>query len=307
MKHPVNNSPRLGIVGKPLEHSLSPQIFQILSEKLNQPLTYERLEMGEAKIERWLKQKSNKAAFYGWNVTLPYKEKMHSWVQNCSSEAQVIGAVNVVKNDLGTLRGYNTDWIGMSEALKGYGVLLTDNSFLIYGAGGAARAVAYALAHGGAKKIVLTNRTQERAKQLVETLKSHFALTEFEVLPWETLSTSSSVSKKTKAFFNATSIGVVPTQDSLFYFPSEIDPDAFAIDLIYGQRELPFLTQATQKGLKTRNGLDMLIWQAIAAWEIWFGPLEDRQGLKEAVRIGLVRSFRNSIATSYGSISKKLS
>ena len=238
---------KAAVIGRFVDKSLSPQIFSLLAKRLGKKLCYEKRSLQPSELAQTL------AGYIGCNVTSPYKEAVIPLLDCLSPEAKKIGAVNVVHGK----SGHNTDYLGIIETLKDHNVAIKAKSCLIYGAGGAARAAVYALKKCMAGEIFICNKTFERCKNLGAT----------------PLSSPRNCPKPVSLLLNTT-----PAPESFFELPPLLASDVFAFDLLY-LGPAPFLEKT--KAFKQCNGLEMLIWQALYTWEIWFGPQENKQELKK--------------------------
>ncbi len=272
-----------GVMGFPVNHSRSPQIFSDLARILGYPLDYRRIEVRPENWEMSVTTIQQLQLFQGWNVTLPYKERFFARVDHLSPEAQAIGAVNVIRlaRD-GSLWGYNTDVFGVLKTLEEQKVRVQGASAVIFGAGGAALAVSYVLGKLRASEVWLVNRTLFRARTQAMRLRKLFPRTVFhsvEALPQR-------LDIPPRLFVNATPLGMsgFPKKSLL---PKRVEGEALALDLVYHPEKTPFLQAAQKQGLSAVNGLDMLLWQALASWEIWVGKIPQIQKVKNQLKQGL--------------------
>ena len=164
------NTKIIGLLGHPIKHSFSPFIHNLACQILELDYVYLPLDVMSSSLKNALKG-IVALNIKGFNVTIPHKEKMLSYVHQSSEEATICGAVNTVVNDMGKLYGYNTDVYGILETLLPYKDEIINNEVTLFGAGGAARSVIYTLArHFRPSRINIVNRTEQRA----ETLKEYF-------------------------------------------------------------------------------------------------------------------------------------
>ncbi len=196
----------------------------------------------------------------GLNITIPHKEAVLHLLDWLSPEAEEIGSVNTIKNERGVLKGYNTDAKGFMGSLKESGLSVRDKKVLILGAGGAARAVIYALLREGAR-LYIYNRTIDKAISLSRAF-SRFG--KIEVVGTIQRDFIDSV----EVIVNTTSLGL-SEGDPMPIEPAMINWHHVVCDLIY--KRTPLLQMAAQKGCKTIDGLGMLLWQGVYAFEIWTG------------------------------------
>jgi shikimate dehydrogenase len=245
---------RAGVLGASLAHSRSPEIFAWLARATETNIAYERFERPEGDVASLFAAMRRDAAYVGCNVTIPYKERAASLVDRCSRTAAIVGAVNVVaRRTDGSLDGHNTDVIGVLATLDAHVIDLRGKRACVLGAGGAAAAVVYALAQRGPAEIVVVNRTLGRAEALV----ARFA----RQLPGLTLRTAERPDGDFALVVDATP-GVAARV--------ALASDGWAFDLKYGRMPMPLLAQAKAAGRGTVDGLEMLVAQALATYEIWF-------------------------------------
>lgn len=259
-----------GIFGFPLGHTLSPLIHEAAFRALGIKALYLPLEMDHGNFLRLCRDLKN-LLLEGFNVTVPYKETIIPHLDRSDVDAQAVGAVNTVKKVGRRLYGYNTDVYGFLSALKECGRFKAyGRTALILGAGGAARAVCYALAKARAKKIIVANRHGLRARRLRDHCRRRFPRTCFEAVPLD-LSCLKEGLRGSDLLVNATTVGLKKNDPLLI--PLRIMPkkELLVFDLIYNPGETKLLKAAKRKGLRTLNGLAMLFYQAVRSFEIWTG------------------------------------
>ncbi len=264
----------LGVVGNPVSHSLSPLIHNYVYSLLGIDAVYIPIEAKEAYIEEVLSGLCFMTNVIGFNVTIPFKERVLRLMDMNSEEANAIGAVNTVKRGEDKLIGYNTDWKGFVESLRVNGVERV-NSALVVGAGGASKAVAYGLIRMGVERLFVTNRNPTHLEMFLERFPS------FQPVRWDQ-DEISKVLPDVDLVVNTTSLGM----DGVSFPPVDLErlkKSAVIYDLIYRPAKTPFLRWAEEMGLKAVNGLDMLILQALYAVEIWFGKVVDFEQVRDYV------------------------
>ena len=255
-----------GLMGCPIEHTMSPLIHNYIAAKYNHnqiyiPFEVNKNNLKEAVIGLYV------SGIRGLNVTVPFKEEVITCLQDIDKEAELIGAVNTLQLCENGYKGYNTDVDGLFKALLSDNVQLQDRDIVILGAGGAAKAVAYLCARERAKSITILNRSINKANNIVSAIKNINCNTDITALQ---LNEIELLDKEAYIAFQTTPIGMNPNINQVI-----IEEDSFydkidvAVDLIYNPSETVFLNKAKQQGAKTANGLKMLIYQAILAYEIW--------------------------------------
>jgi len=210
--------------------------------------------------------------YRGVNLTIPHKESVIPYLDELSSEARVIGAVNTVVNDSGKLVGYNTDAPGFLCGLDEADIPYKSKRVILLGAGGAARGIAYALKQEGAQ-VAVYNRTPERAKELCQAFGLSFL----------TSGLLEHALRNCDLLVNTTSVGLSDPQASPL--PQGLLPRAgVVVDIIYNPPITRLLQDAQAAGLRTLGGLPMLVWQGALAFELWTGAKTDIVVMYEAAR-----------------------
>ena len=257
---------RYAIIGFPLKHSFSPFIHNRAFNDLKINAQYEKIEILPEQFEQEMVRLKH-ANIAGFNVTIPFKERILPYVDYLSPDAGEIGAVNTVKRVDGQWQGFNTDWIGFLKPLEAQANEI--ESCLMLGAGGAARGVLYALLQlTGLQTILIANRTPQRAKELMRGFTAVNKVN-IEVIDLERLKT---LQKQFDLIVNTTSVGMLGHEAGPLVDPLKIaHSQTLVYDLIYNPPNTPLLERAGQAGLKIINGLPMLIFQAEAACKIWTG------------------------------------
>lgn len=244
---------RLGIIGYPARHSLSPVMQEAALAALGMAGSYQTLEVPPAELA--IAFQEVRRSYRGVNVTIPHKIAALDLVDHLAPEAQSIGALNTVVNDEGFLTGYNTDAAGFTWAWRQAGIELAGKRVLVIGAGGAARAVAYAVRQAGGE-LWIANRNQQRGLELAQSFGGQLV--------------ELARAQEAQVVVNATSVGMADPETSPLpeeYFPSQ----GAALDLVYRPVETRFLRLARQKGILAVDGLAMLVGQGAAAFELWTG------------------------------------
>jgi shikimate dehydrogenase len=265
----------VGIIGHPIKQSFSPQMHNKSFELLDLNFVYLAFDVLGNQLKESLKAMSL-LGIKGFNVTIPHKEKIMQYMDHVSEEAASVGAVNTVVNEGNIFSGYNTDINGIIESLNPYKKEIAKSTASIIGAGGAARAVIYALIrHFKIKKINLINRTEERSEALKDYFKGkmHFEnLSTYELMAKENLA----LFQSSKLIINTTSIGMFPSiEDSPTELKESFNSSQIVFDLIYNPLRTKFLELAAEQGATTINGLKMFVVQGAKSFELWTGEKMD--------------------------------
>lgn len=256
--------PRAGVIGWPIKHSKSPVLHGHWLKRYGLPGSYTAIELSPENFERELR-KLPKKGFKGVNVTLPYKETVLKLADSVTDRAALIGAANTIHFHAdGSIGADNTDGYGFVQNLRQNAPEWQPKSSpaLVLGAGGASRGVVWALLNEGVPKVRLANRTRIRA----ENLATHFGA-RVEVIEWDKVSESMDGAG---TIVNTTSLGMEGEPELRVHFDAA-DPNAVVTDIVYTPLVTPFLEKATERGLKTVDGLGMLLHQAVPGFESWFG------------------------------------
>ena len=266
-----------GIFGYPVKHSLSPLMQNTAFKELGIDAVYVPFEVRPENLKEAV-DGVRALDIKGLNVTVPHKERVIEHLDYLSDDAELLGAVNTVKNENGELTGYNTDAEGFLRSLIEEGVELEGKRALMFGAGGAARAVGYALLKGGVKFLNIVNRNFSRAKEVGELLSKRGNVL---VYPLKG-STVEALLKDVDLIVNTTSVGMKPEDPVLFDY-SKIPEGITVVDIIYNPPETPLLKAAKERGCKTVNGLGMLVHQGAVAFEIWTGEKAPVETMREVL------------------------
>ncbi|MBN1369309.1 MAG: shikimate dehydrogenase, partial [Dehalococcoidaceae bacterium] len=257
------------LLGNPVEHSLSPVMQNSAFRDKGLNYTYLAFKVSHVQLKTAI-EGIRALGFRGLNITIPHKVSVIPLLDELDLQSQRIGAVNTIVNINGKLKGYNTDAAGFMRALEDKGIDPAGKNTVILGAGGAAMAVAYALAEAGADITVLNRLARlNEAVRLTQNLPSRdVRAARALALNPENLAGSL---EKAEILVNATSAGMYPkTEDSLV--PANlIRPEMIVFDLVYNPLQTRLMSEAASSGARTINGLEMLVWQGALAFELWTG------------------------------------
>jgi shikimate dehydrogenase len=278
----------VGLIGHPISHSFSPFIHNTAFEILNLNFKYLVFDVPPENLKEAIRG-IPALGIIGVNITIPHKEAVLELLDNVSPETRIIGAVNTIVNENGNLTGYNTDVFGFTEPLKRFKNEVANSPVLIFGAGGAARAVIYSLiTNFQPEKIIISNRNLSRAQLLVEHFSQILGYREFEVRELFIPDMESDV-KSARLIINATPIGMYPKSDeTLIQNPELFHKGQIIYDVVYNPQETVMLKIAKSRGARIISGIDMLIFQAAKSFELWTGfdmPLSEiRKMLIQKIR-----------------------
>ena len=272
---------KLGIIGYPLGHSISAVIQNAAFESLGLNASYDVLETPPENLIDRIKM-LKRDDFNGFNVTIPLKIPVSLFVNDIDDDANIAGCVNTVKIDSNkNLFGYNTDIFGFMKAIP-KNVVLESKSAAILGTGGASRAAAVGLIRKGIKEIDFYTRNIINSQQAINYLRAKFPQIKFEAYQIQNAREFS----KYSIIVNATPIGM--RGFAMDESPLELGAlktlphDAVVYDIVYNPMDTVLLQYAKKLNLQTVEGLDMLIFQAEKAINIWTGKTPDTQTMKIA-------------------------
>ena len=268
-----------GIIGDPVEHSLSPAMHNAAFQELNLDFVYVAFRVRKDELrEAILGAKS--LDIRGLNVTMPHKNAVMKYLDEIDPTARSIGAVNTILNDKGRLIGYDTDGIGALKALKENGISLNGKKLLLLGAGGAGKAIAFHAAQE-VEELKILNRTTRKAKDLAEVLRKKFGK------KIDANSLSAKIIRKeledADILVNATSVGMHPKDDQSLIDPSWLNPSLCVMDIVYNPIETKLAKDAKSVGAKVVSGIEMLVHQGAASFEIWTDRPAPVKVMKQAI------------------------
>lgn len=262
-----------GLLGSPVAHSLSPAMHNLSFEELGIDAVYLAFDVGEEKLGETLKV-FRSLNTYGFNLTMPDKKKVMEYLDGMSDAASMIGAVNTVVNESGKLIGYNTDGFGYTESVREQGFDLKGKEVTLLGAGGAARAAAVQMALDGVAALHIVNRRSGSfgaAQELADRISAQ-TLCRADVTDLADENAVRDLLERSDLLTNATSIGMAPDTDaSPIRNPAVLREGLVVSDIIYHPSKTRLMMQAEERGLKTFNGMHMLLWQGAAAFRLWTG------------------------------------
>ena len=257
-----------GVIGKPVGHSLSPAIHNAAFRTLGLNFVYLAWQVdaiGDA--VKGLRALGN---FRGASVTIPHKVAAMQFLDQVEPTAKRIGAINTIVAEKGELIGYNTDATGALRALRESGVDLKGRRIVVLGSGGAARAIAFALAaESGVGKLTLLGIEDSERTMLAQDIRSAAALTVEDACLDE--STLSRVLPDSHVLIHCTPVGMSPKTEATCVPASLLHPGLAVMDIVYNPRETQLLKNAKRVGCKTIPGLDMFLNQAVTQFELWTG------------------------------------
>ncbi|MBA4493075.1 shikimate dehydrogenase [Paenactinomyces guangxiensis] len=271
----------LGLLGHPAGHSKSPEMMNAALQMMDAPYVYLAFDVTPAVLKQAV-EGLKALKFKGWNVTIPHKTSIMEYLDGVAESAREIGAVNTVVYQDGKWTGHNTDGTGYLRSLKEETSLdLSKQRVVILGAGGAARAVGYALATAGVPKVTIANRTLDKADRLAEHL-SRWTSTEAIAI-----SDCQDEVREADLVVNTTSVGMFPRINETPIPADWLHHGQIVSDLVYNPRETALLQAAKLKGAQIHCGLGMLVYQAATALELWLDKPVPIQLMKQVLEASL--------------------
>lgn len=269
----------IGLIGEDTRKTSSPFIHNKALEIVAKNYAYLAFDVKDNldKVINGLKYMNIK----GLNITIPYKEEVIGYIDELDELSNMMKSVNTIKFDNGKIKGFNTDGLGFYMSLKDEDIDLKNKNILILGAGGAARGIAFALSFKENSNIDIVNRNYKKAQDLVLDLRSNFKDKEFK---FNAISNLNLKNSKYDIVINTTSLGMYPNENKTPILIDGFKSTCVFCDIVYKPHETLFLKEAKKKNHKIIYGINMLIYQALLAQEIWFDyKFEDINLVKEGI------------------------
>jgi len=262
----INGSTKIyGLLGRPVAHSLSPAMHNAAFGELGINAVYVAFPVADlSQAVAGLRG----LAIAGVSVTIPFKEEIISLLDEMDPIAARIGAVNTVVHREGRLIGHNTDWLGAVAALKGHAVIRGEH-FLVLGAGGAARAIVFGLLENGGR-VSLIDLDGEKAEKLARDLGA------------QAISPADLADCPAGILINSTPVGMAPDEAGIPLAPHLLGRFKLIMDIVYRPLETRLLGEAKSRGCRTIDGLQMLIHQGAAQFELWTGRPAPFEAMSQA-------------------------
>jgi len=275
----TGNTKVLCVIGHPIAHSMSPIMHNAVIQDLKLDFVYVAFDILPEHLEKAV-EGFKALGIKGINVTIPHKIAIMKLLDEIDPLAEKIGAINTIKNENNHLIGKNTDALGAKVALLNAGFDIMEKNVLIIGAGGAARAIAFSLSKE-CKKIVILNRTEQKAFSLARDLKK------IATIPIEGKKLNEQHLKQylfhSDLLINTTSVGMAPNTNTILIPKEWLSSHLFVFDVIYNPLETKLIKDAKEIGCKTLGGLDMLVNQGALAFEWWTGEKPNKILMKNKI------------------------
>jgi shikimate dehydrogenase len=256
-----------GVIGDPIEHTLSPTIHNAAFNHLKLDFVFLAFRVRANDLENVMRGIRG-LGIHGLNVTMPHKNKVIDYLDEMDPTVKFLSSANTILNREGKLSGFNTDGVGALQTLRENGVDLSEKKVLLLGAGGAAKAIAFSLTPEVGELIIL-NRATEKATKLAEALRQ---ISNKKIV---TGSLSKDVISQNMAdsdlLINATSVGMHPAADQSVVSPQSLRSALTVMDIVYNPIETKLAKDAKAAGAKVISGVEMLIHQGAASFKIFTG------------------------------------
>ena len=279
-----------GLIGHPVEHTLSPVIHNTLARQMGHNLVYVPFPVEPGRVQDAVKG-ADALQILGLNVTVPYKSEVIGCLRETDPLAENIGAVNTLVRVDGGYKGYNTDMEGLYRAMMSEGVAIEGEEIILLGAGGAARAVAHLCAMKGAAKVYMLNRTLDKAQTVAMEVNRTAGR---EVVCPILLQEYDRIPDGKYLAVQGTSVGLAPhNEDVVIHDRAFYEKVHTGFDLIYNPWETRFMQLVQECGGRACNGLKMLLYQGIIAYELWNDvhvPEKDAQVVYEKLKEQFVQA-----------------
>lgn len=273
----------VGLIGNPVEHSISPAMHNAAFEEKNIDYVYVAFRVKNDSLSDAISGIIS-LGIEGVNVTIPHKTTVIRNLDEVVDTARKIGAVNTIKKKGNRLIGFNTDGIGALKSLQNEIGKIDNRETLLLGAGGAARAIAFTLVEAGAK-LTISNRTLAKGEKLAKEIEEKTGR-EITSIP-QNKGDLAKVIEETEILINSTSVGMHPDEDKELVKSDAMHKNLTVMDIVYNPLQTRLLKEAEKAGAKTINGLEMLVHQGAASFEIWTGEKAPTETMKKAAKKAL--------------------
>lgn len=260
-----------GLIGNPVEHTMSPTVHNMLAQLMGINMAYVPFHVKDGQLAAAIKGAYG-LNILGMNVTVPYKSDVIALLAEIDALAEKIGAVNTLVRVEGGYKGYNTDMTGLLRAMKSDGVGIAGEEVIILGAGGVGRAIAFLCAANGADKVHLLNRSVEKAVNVASEVNQALGTKCVEAMALADYQTLLGGAENRYVVLQCTSVGLFPNVDDVVIADGDFYHYVkFGYDLIYSPWKTKFMEYVEDNGGLAFNGMKMLLYQAIDAFELWNG------------------------------------
>ncbi|MFX1326004.1 MAG: shikimate dehydrogenase [Promethearchaeota archaeon] len=276
----------LCLIGHPVEHSMSPTMWNPALQELGLDFVYVAFDVLPANLKSAINGMRT-LGIIGMNVTIPYKEAVIQYLDEIDPTAEKMGTINTIKNENGVLKAKNTDAEGARRSLIEKNCEISGKNIIIIGSGGVSRSIAYILAEE-VNKIVLTDLIKDKAIIAAKEIKNNMDVDIEGKL--NTPNTIKSDIANADILINATPVGMHPNVNDTPISKDLLHKDLFVFDVVYNPLETRLMREASELGCNTLGGLDMLVNQGVLAFEWWINKKPNKDLMKNKIieYLGLV-------------------
>ena len=268
MKIMINGTTKLtGVIGNPIEHSLSPVMHNNAFNELNMDYVYTAFHVLPENLKNVINS-CKTLNIKGINVTIPYKTDIIQYLDEIDPIAEKINAVNTISFKNGIAKGYNTDGIGAIRSIESH-IQLKNKNILVLGSGGASKAITFTLTNEDIDSLIIANRSKNNAINLINNLKNK---TSFENITFQEINNTNEIIDNVDIIINTTPIGMYPKDNVKPAIETDkIDHNHVVMDIIYNPLDTILLKEAKKNGSQIIHGTEMLINQGIESFKIFTG------------------------------------
>lgn len=269
----------VGVIGNPIEHSLSPPMHNNAFKQMDMDYKYVAFHVEEENLKNVIIS-AKTMNIKGLNVTIPYKTDIIEYLDEIDPTAKKINAVNTISFIDGVAKGYNTDGLGAIKSIEKY-TRLESKNVLVVGAGGASKAITFTLLNHNINKLFIANRSEDNAKTLIDNLKKQTGHENIEYIP---INRVDEIIESVDIIINTTPIGMYPNVDAEAPITTDkISENHVVMDIIYNPLETKLIKKAKENNATTITGTHMLVNQGILAFEIFTGETPTYESFEEAL------------------------
>lgn len=283
-----------GVIGDPVEHSLSPVMHNAAFKALKVDGVFLAFKVKKMEVKSAI-EGMRALGICGFNVTMPHKNAVIPYLDEVDETSELLGSVNTILNDNGKLRGVSTDGVGALRALQENNVAVKGRKVVLLGGGGAGKAIAYTLAKE-VDQLILLNRTTEKIRNLSKDIDRvfHKEIT-VDILSSKTLETNL---KDADILINATNVGMHPNSAESIVNSRFLKPELAVMDIVYNPIETKLAKDAKDAGARVVNGLEMLVYQGAASFELWIGKIAPVKVMRQAALNQLQQRVKKNAGAS---------
>lgn len=273
----------VGLIGNPVKHSVSPEMHNAAFDETDLDFIYVTFKVKNEYVEEAIKGIKS-LNITGANVTIPYKSTVMTHLDEIKSTAEKIGAVNTIVRKNSNLIGHNTDGQGVLKSLEDNVGNVRKKKVMLLGAGGAARAIGFTLADQGVN-LTISNRSKRKGEKLATEILEKTGI-KVKHVTQEKEKIAEELEEK-DILIDSTPVGMHPNENKSILSSEEINENLTVMDIVYNPRKTKLLKEAEKAGAETVSGLEMLVYQGAASFELWTGETPPVEKMFESVEKAL--------------------